>query len=85
MRTTIDKAGRVVVPADMRRRLGLEPGTEIEMIVEGFTVRLARVVPGPELTRRGNRLVARSRVPKGKRPRVDVAALIEEERDRWPR
>jgi AbrB family looped-hinge helix DNA binding protein len=85
MLTTIDKAGRVVVPAEMRKRLGLEPGTEIEMIVEGFSLRLARAVPGPELARRGGRLVARPRVPKGKRPRIDVAALIDEERDRWPR
>ena len=26
MRTTIDKAGRVVIPREIRRRVGLEPG-----------------------------------------------------------
>jgi AbrB family looped-hinge helix DNA binding protein len=31
MKTTIDKFGRVVVPKDMRERLGLKPGNEIEI------------------------------------------------------
>lgn len=31
MRTTIDKAGRVVVPKPIRDALGLAPGTEIEI------------------------------------------------------
>ncbi len=84
MTTTIDKAGRVVIPADVRKRLGLTAGTELEMVVEGFALRLVRSVPGPELVRRGERLVARPRVAKGARTEVDVARLIEEERDRWP-
>lgn len=85
MVTTIDKAGRIVVPAEIRRRLGLEPGTEVELVVEGSSVRLLRNVPGPELGRRRGRLVARPRVPAGRRPEVDVAQLVERERDRWPR
>lgn len=39
--------------------------------------------PGPELARR-ERLVARPRAAEGERPGIDVAQLIEEERDRWP-
>jgi len=31
MRTTIDKAGRIVVPKRLRDRLGLQPGTEVEI------------------------------------------------------
>lgn len=84
MITTIDKAGRVVIPAEIRRRLGLEPGSEIEVTVEGFSVRLHRAVPGPEVVRREGRLVARPRVPERERRKVDVVKLIEEERDRWP-
>jgi len=83
MVTTIDKAGRIVVPAEIRKRLGLEPGTEIELVIEGFSVRLVRAVPGPELTTRRGRLVARPRVPEGERPEVDIAGLVERERDRW--
>ena len=84
MVTTIDKAGRVVIPADIRKRLGLNAGTELEVIAEGFSIRLARAVAGPELERRGGRLVARPSVPEAERPAVDVARMIEEERDRWP-
>jgi antitoxin PrlF len=84
MITTIDKAGRVVIPAEVRKRLGFNPGTELEMAVEGFAIRLVRAVAGPELVRRGERLVARPRVAEGERAEVDVARLIEEERDLWP-
>jgi antitoxin PrlF len=84
MVTTIDKAGRVVIPAEVRKRLGLAAGTELEMVVEGFAIRLVRSVPGPELVRRGERLVVRPRAAEGERTEVDIARLIEEERDRWP-
>jgi antitoxin PrlF len=83
MTTTIDKAGRVVIPAEVRKRLGLTAGTELEMVVEGFAIRLVRAMPGPQLVRRGKRLVARPQAAEGERIDVDVARLIEEERDRW--
>jgi len=84
MTTTIDKAGRVVIPAEVRKRLGLTAGTELEMAVEGFAIRLVRSVAGPELVRRGERLIARPRAAQGERTEIDVARLIEEERERWP-
>ena len=34
MRTTIDKAGRVVIPAGIRDRVGLTAGSEIEITVD---------------------------------------------------
>ena len=84
MRTTIDKAGRVVIPAIIRRRAGLKPGTELEVVVDDTSVRLLRQVPGPRLVRVGGRLVARPTVPQDRLPAVDLAELIEEERSRWP-
>lgn len=84
MITTIDKAGRVVIPAEVRKRLGLNAGTELEMVIEGFVIRLVRAVAGPELVRRGKRLIARPRVGEGERTEIDVARLIEEERNHWP-
>jgi AbrB family looped-hinge helix DNA binding protein len=84
MLTTIDKAGRVVIPAEVRKRLGLNAGTELEMVIEGFAIHLVRAVAGPQLIRRGERLVARPQAAKGERTEVDVARLIEQERDRWP-
>lgn len=84
MRSTIDKAGRVVIPSAVRERAGLSPGTELEVTVDEFGVRLERVAPGPRLVKVGRRVVARPTVNVDARPRIDVAALIEEERNRWP-
>jgi AbrB family looped-hinge helix DNA binding protein len=84
MRSTIDKAGRVVIPAAIRERAGLKPGTELEVRLEDAGVRLVRAVPGPAIVRSGRRLVARATAPRQGLPKVDVAALIEQERDRWP-
>jgi AbrB family looped-hinge helix DNA binding protein len=84
MKTTIDKAGRVVIPAAIRSKAGLRPGTEIEISLEDGCIRLARVVPGPKLVRVGKLLVARPTVPSKDLPAVNVAGLIEEERNRWP-
>jgi len=84
MKTTIDKAGRVVIPAALRERAGLAAGTEIEVTLEDAGIRLERVAPGPRLVKIGRRLVARPSASPRARPQVDVAALIEEERSRWP-
>jgi AbrB family looped-hinge helix DNA binding protein len=84
MKATIDKAGRVVIPAAIRERAGLQPGAELEVTADDTGVRLERVAQGPRLVRIGRRLVARPRVPSDARPALDVAALVEEERNRWP-
>jgi AbrB family looped-hinge helix DNA binding protein len=84
MRTTIDKAGRLVIPAAIRDKAGLAPGTTIEISLEETGVRLERIAAGPRLVRVGKRLVARPTVAPDDRPRIDVAALVEEERSRWP-
>jgi AbrB family looped-hinge helix DNA binding protein len=84
MRTTIDKAGRVVIPAPVRERAGFLPGSELEITEDELGIRLERVAAGPRLVKIGRRIVARPTVAAGNRPRIDVAALIEEERNRWP-
>lgn len=84
MRATIDRAGRVVIPASLRERAGLVAGAELEMTFEETGIRLERVAPGPKLVKIGKRVVARPSAPSKVRPNVDVAALIEEERSRWP-
>ena len=84
MKATIDRAGRVVIPAQVRERLGLSPGTVLEVVVEDTSVRLVRSVPGPRLVRVGNRWVVRPTVASDRRPQLDPAALIDEERERWP-
>jgi len=84
MKTSIDKAGRVVIPASIRERAGLVAGSELDITLEDSGIRLQRVAPGPRLVKVGRRTVARPTAAAQARPVVDVAALIEEERNRWP-
>jgi AbrB family looped-hinge helix DNA binding protein len=84
MKTSIDKAGRVVIPASIRERAGLVAGAELDVTLEDSCVRIERAAPGPRLVKVGRRLVARPTAASQVRPIVDVAALIEEERNRWP-
>jgi AbrB family looped-hinge helix DNA binding protein len=84
MVTTIDKAGRVVIPASVRQRLGLRAGTELSVTVDEASVTLAPVVEPPRLVRHKGRLLARPVGDRRDLPVVDVAKLVEEERNRWP-
>jgi AbrB family looped-hinge helix DNA binding protein len=75
MKTTIDKAGRVVIPAAIRAKVGLQPGAEIDVLVDEGSIRLVRAVPGPKLVRIGKRLVARPTADPKRLPPVDVAPV----------
>jgi AbrB family looped-hinge helix DNA binding protein len=55
MRTTIDKAGRVVIPRALREQVGLAAG-EVEVSVDGAGVRIEPVA-GEGLVEVGGRLV----------------------------
>ena len=84
MRTTIDKAGRVVIPASVRDRARLTAGSQLEITEDEMGIRLERVAPGPKLIKIGRRLVARPTASVDSRPVIDMASLVEEERNRWP-
>lgn len=84
MKTTIDKAGRVVIPAAMRNRAGLKPGTELDIVADDIGIRIVAAVPAPKLVRRGRRVIAKPANASGPLPEVDLAAMVEEERNRWP-
>jgi AbrB family looped-hinge helix DNA binding protein len=52
MRTTIDRGGRVVIPKSIRDSLGLVPGSEVDIGLDGYTVTVDRVAPAePRVTR----------------------------------
>ena len=58
MRTTIDTAGRLVIPKELRREAGLRPGTELEI---RWREGLIEIEPTPlpvKLKKRGRFLVA---------------------------
>jgi AbrB family looped-hinge helix DNA binding protein len=84
MTTTIDAAGRVVIPLGIRTRAGFRAGTTLEVSLDDSGVRLTRTVAGPKLVKVGSRLVARPTVAPHEVPVVDFADLVERERDRWP-
>ena len=72
MKTTIDKAGRLVIPKAVRVAAGLEPGMEVEFrIVEGRV----EIEPAPldvQLERRGKLMVA---VPLAATPTLTTAEV----------
>lgn len=43
--TKLSSRGQVVIPEDVRRRLGLEPGAQFVVIGEGDTILLRRIRP----------------------------------------
>jgi len=40
MKTTIDKAGRLVIPRPLRDRIGLASGGEVELALDGAAIRI---------------------------------------------
>lgn len=75
---TLTEKGQVVIPAEIRARHGLTPGTQVEFVDEGGTIRLVvrrRVTPSDPAA--GYGLVKLK--PKGKPRRLsefDAASLL---------
>jgi AbrB family looped-hinge helix DNA binding protein len=84
MMITIDRAGRVVIPQTLRRRLGLEAGSklEVEEVDGGIMLRPASIVR-IEVAADGLPIL---RAPEGTPAMTtdDVRRLVEESRE-WPR
>lgn len=63
MQTTIDASGRLVIPAEIRRRLGLTGGETLDLDVHDDTIEIS-VAPTPmRLVRREGVLVAETDRP----------------------
>ncbi len=56
MRTTIDKAGRLVIPKALRDHLGLVPG-DVDVEIDGAALRVQAVGDQAELIEENGRLV----------------------------
>lgn len=53
----IDKAGRVVLPKNVRETLNLVPGDKLRLSVEGNGIKLEPTDPGGTIVRKGSVLV----------------------------
>lgn len=62
MRSTIDKAGRVVIPKPLRDRVGLLAG-EVELSVDGAGIRIEPVAGDGLVEERGRLVIPASGVP----------------------
>jgi AbrB family looped-hinge helix DNA binding protein len=59
MRSTIDEAGRLVIPRDLRRAAGIEPGMALELRLEDGAVVIEPAATPVRMERRGRFVVAR--------------------------
>ena len=66
----VTSKGQVTIPQDVRRRLGIEPGSEVDFEVDGDAVRLVR-----RTERGGAALVARMRGRRLKMSTDEIMAL----------
>ena len=74
MKSTIDRAGRIVVPKAMREAAHLRPGTEVRFRVQGGHVEIEPVPLAVSLQRRGPLVVA---VPEAEQPILKAAEVDE--------
>lgn len=80
MKTTIDAAGRVVVPKSVRDALHLEGGTTLEVRLRDGWVELEPAPTPMRLERRGEGLVATTEEPLPPIDVDDVRAVRESQR-----
>lgn len=80
MRTTIDSAGRLVVPKALRDELRLEGGTLVEITLREGKIELQPVATPMRLVRRSGRLVATTDEPLPRLDADDVRLVVESQR-----
>ena len=57
----ITAEGQVTIPRELRERAGLEPGCEVDFVLEGGALRIVKASPEGQGTSRGEKLVERLR------------------------
>ncbi len=77
MTVTIDKAGRIVVPKELRQRLGLTPNTELEIVDHPNGILLRPLESRPSLVKVNGMLVHQGQLEEG----ADLDRLLETVRE----
>lgn len=77
MTLKLDNFGRIVVPKEIRERLGLRAGTDLDIseTSEGLLIKPAH--PQPPLAKEGRFLVHTGKLPRG----YDILRVVEDDRD----
>jgi AbrB family looped-hinge helix DNA binding protein len=57
MRTTIDKAGRIVIPRAFREQVGLYGSAEVDIELDGAAIRIEPVTQGPVIDEDGRLVI----------------------------
>jgi len=78
MTTTIDHAGRLVIPAEIRREAAIEPGTQLDIRLRDGVIEIEPQFAAVTLERRGRLLVAK---PTGKIATLRTATVERTRRD----
>lgn len=78
MMTTMDAAGRLVIPREIRREAALEPGTPLEVRWRDGVIEIEPQPLAVKLERKGRLLVAR---PRTKVPALRTAIVERTRRD----
>ena len=68
--------GQVTIPQEIRERLGLHPGTEVEFDVVDDTVRIRRADTQDERRRRIRAWIARARGSASRTPRLTTDEIM---------
>ncbi|MEI7835534.1 MAG: AbrB/MazE/SpoVT family DNA-binding domain-containing protein [Planctomycetota bacterium] len=79
MRLRVDKFGRMIIPKPMRRRMGIEPGGDVEVQEEGMALRVTAVQEEPAVIRKNGLLMCTAK------PLVDLDDAIRQDREKRER
>lgn len=80
--TTIDRAGRIVIPKSLRAQAALEPGTRLQIRLREGVVEVEPAPRAVEIRRRGTILVAEPKDEGGPLTADEVRKTLEATRQR---
>jgi len=80
MRTTIDRAGRIVIPKTIREQVGLTPGAEVEIELRDGRIEIEPATVPMRIAYRGGRPVIETDVPMPPLTAEDVRETLERSR-----
>ena len=78
MKTTIDSAGRIVIPRDIRHAIGLEPGTVVEVEARDGGISIELAATPVKIVKHGRLRVAEAVENQPTLSEAEVRALREE-------